>query len=86
VDIGTAITLMLTLVDNLGRMSAVIAAARAEGRTHLSPDEWAVILADADAARAALGVPPAIPSSGLGGALGSPQGDRGANLPLPDGT
>lgn len=85
-DISTAITLVLTLIDNLSRVSAVIASARAEGRSELSPDEWAGILAAADAARAALGVPPTAATGGtLGGALGA-QNAPGGDVLIPEGT
>lgn len=85
-DIGTAITLMLALVDNLGRVSAVIAAARAEGRTHLSPDEWAGLLRDADAARAALGTADLYPTTPAASPPAPAVRVPGADLFIPDGT
>jgi hypothetical protein len=49
-----AIDLMLALLSRAAEVSQVIAAARAEGRDTLTPDEWAAILKADDAARDAL--------------------------------
>jgi hypothetical protein len=57
-SVDAAINLLLALLDNAARISALITAARATGRTELDPADWTVILAADDAARAALNPPP----------------------------
>lgn len=74
--IDAAISLLLALIENLQRVSGVIAQAQADGRTHLTESEWTGILASADAARAAL-APPA-PSAA--------PGPVPADQPMPEGT
>lgn len=56
-SVDAAISLLLALLNNAARISALITAARDSGRTDLDPAEWAAILAADDAARAALNPP-----------------------------
>ncbi len=60
-DVNAAISLMLALIEQLQRVSNVIAQAKADGRTTLSPAEWSAVLAADDAARALL--QPSIPTA-----------------------
>lgn len=47
-------TTISNAVASAGRISAIIQRATAEGRTTLTPDEWAVVTASDDAGRQAL--------------------------------
>ena len=50
-NIDLAITLLIALANNAGRISAAITQAQAEGRTELTDEEWQSIVADDEAAR-----------------------------------
>lgn len=52
--IEIAIQLVLSLIDRAATISQALQAAKASGATTLSADQWAVITAADDAARAAL--------------------------------
>lgn len=52
--IEIAIQLILSLIDRAGTISQLIQAAQAKGQTTLSADDWKIITANDDAARAAL--------------------------------
>ncbi len=54
ITIDAAIELLLEAATHAGEISAAINAAKAEGRTTLSDEQWAAILASDDKARAAL--------------------------------
>jgi hypothetical protein len=62
-NVDAAIALLLALLDNVQRISTVIAAAKADGRKDLTSGEWADIIAADDAARAALAAPASPPSA-----------------------
>lgn len=60
-SVDAAITLLLALLENAARISALIASAKAAGRSEFDATDWASILAADDAARAALAPPVASP-------------------------
>lgn len=49
--VDLAITLLIALANNAGKISQLISKAQAEGRTELTQEEWEAIVADDDAAR-----------------------------------
>lgn len=49
--LDAAISLLLALVNNAAQISALIDKAKAEGRTELSTEEWAVVTAASDASQ-----------------------------------
>lgn len=49
-----ALDLMLALLIQAQKIGAIVTAAQAQGRTDLTPQQWADVLADADAARSRL--------------------------------
>jgi hypothetical protein len=50
--LDAAVSLLIALLNQSGRISATIATARAEGREEFTPEEWTEILDRDDAARA----------------------------------
>lgn len=49
--VDLAISLLIALANNAGKISAAVSKAQAEGRTELTEEEWTGIVADDDAAR-----------------------------------
>lgn len=50
-SVDLAITLLIALANNAGKISQMIAKAQSEGRTELTPEEWDSIISDDDTAR-----------------------------------
>lgn len=48
---AAAVELLLALITNASKISALIKQAKAEGREKLTPEEWQAILSADDAAR-----------------------------------
>lgn len=50
-NVDLAVSLLLALMNNAGKISALITKAQAEGRTDLSEDEWDSIINSDEAAK-----------------------------------
>ncbi len=52
--VNAALSLLIALLNNAAQISTLIAQAQAEGRDTLSDDQWSIILATNESARAQL--------------------------------